>query len=98
MSAAERMGGGCSGWEYDPLFRMMGRETHWSASDPMGTETFIDLDEMGHDDLDDEVMLGSIRGNIVGIQYYSGTVGLLYLMDCCLCFIVYFVFITEHSP
>ncbi|OWF44406.1 Helicase-like transcription factor [Mizuhopecten yessoensis] len=31
-------------------------------------------DDMGHDDLDDEVLLGHLRGNIVGIQYYRGTV------------------------
>ena len=33
-----------------------------------------DEDEMGHDDLDDEVYFGQLRGNIVGIQYYRGTV------------------------
>nr|XP_022335215.1 helicase-like transcription factor [Crassostrea virginica] len=31
-------------------------------------------DELGHDDLDDEVLFGSIRGNIVGIRYYTGIV------------------------
>ena len=29
---------------------------------------------MGHDELDDEVCFGQLRGNIVGIQYYRGTV------------------------
>ncbi|XP_045179859.2 helicase-like transcription factor isoform X2 [Mercenaria mercenaria] len=33
-----------------------------------------DDDEMGRDDLDDEICFGSLRGNIVGLQYYSGTV------------------------
>jgi hypothetical protein len=33
-----------------------------------------DDDLMGHDDLDDEICFGHLRGNIVGIQYYSGTV------------------------
>ena len=36
-----------------------------------------DEDEMGHDDLDDEVYFGQLRGNIVGIQYYRGTVSSL---------------------
>ncbi|XP_071164923.1 helicase-like transcription factor [Mytilus edulis] len=40
-----------------------------SSSSPV-----IDLDEMGYDELDSEVLLGSIRGNIVGIQYYRGSV------------------------
>ncbi|XP_069104006.1 helicase-like transcription factor [Argopecten irradians] len=31
-------------------------------------------DDMGHSELDDEVLLGNLRGNIVGIQYYRGTV------------------------
>ncbi|XP_033759478.1 helicase-like transcription factor [Pecten maximus] len=31
-------------------------------------------DDMGQSDLDDEVLLGHLRGNIVGIQYYRGTV------------------------
>ena len=31
---------------------------------------------MGHDELDDEVCFGQLRGNIVGIQYYRGTVSM----------------------
>lgn len=33
--------------------------------------------EMGYDDLDDEVLFGSFRGNIVGIRYYFGIVSFL---------------------
>lgn len=32
---------------------------------------------MGYDDLDDEVLFGSFRGNIVGIRYYFGIVSFL---------------------
>ena len=68
MSAAENMYGiGSSRWDYDQVYRVPGFLSQ--MADPV-----IDLDEMGHDDLDDEVLLGSIRGNIVGIQYYRGTV------------------------
>lgn len=33
--------------------------------------------EMGYDDLDDEFLFGSFRGNIVGIRYYFGIVSFL---------------------
>lgn len=33
---------------------------------------------MGYDDLDDEVLFGSFRGNIVGIRYYFGIVSFLF--------------------
>ena len=81
MSATERMGG-YSGWEYDPLYRMANNLNHWQASSPsISTAPVIDLDEMGYDELDEEVMLGSIRGNIVGIQYYHGTVRKIRFLD-----------------
>lgn len=47
-------------YQYDP----------WNNSDSESDSE----GEMGHDDLDDEVLFGSLRGNIVGIRYYSGTV------------------------
>lgn len=50
-------------YQYDP----------WNNSDSESDSE----GEMGHDDLDDEVIFGSLRGNIVGIRYYSGTVSFL---------------------
>ncbi|KAK3589957.1 hypothetical protein CHS0354_034979 [Potamilus streckersoni] len=48
-----------------------------SSSTPSQND-IIDSDsgeeEMGDDDVDDEICFGTIRGNIVGIQYYRGTV------------------------
>ncbi|KAH3853554.1 hypothetical protein DPMN_096082 [Dreissena polymorpha] len=34
----------------------------------------IDDEDFGHDDLDDETCFGTLRGNIVGLQYYAGIV------------------------
>ncbi|XP_060598752.1 uncharacterized protein LOC132752443, partial [Ruditapes philippinarum] len=50
-------------------------------SQPHGSQSVMideddDDDLMGHDDLDDEICFGHLRGNIVGIQYYSGTVNM----------------------
>ena len=49
------------------------------GSQPQASQSSVmtddgDDNEMGHDDLDDEIFFGQLRGNIVGIQYYSGTV------------------------
>lgn len=42
----------------------------WNNSDL----EFDSESEMGYDDLDDEFLFGSFRGNIVGIRYYFGIV------------------------
>ncbi|XP_048732232.2 helicase-like transcription factor isoform X3 [Ostrea edulis] len=52
-------------WMYLPY-----RYDPWNKSD---SDSDME-DEMGHDDLDDEVLFGSLRGNIVGIRYYNGIV------------------------
>ena len=55
-----------------PWFRRQYRYDPWNDSD---ADSDLDTeDELGHDDLDDEVLFGSIRGNIVGIRYYTGIV------------------------
>jgi hypothetical protein len=52
-------------WMYLPY-----RYDPWNKSDSEPDSE----DEMGHDYLDDEVQFGSLRGNIVGIRYYTGIV------------------------
>lgn len=70
--------GGSSYMNYGDIGSCEGFLSCGGAGSSMGTSQMatpvIDLDEMGHDDLDEEVLLGSIRGNIVGIQYYRGSV------------------------
>ena len=55
-----------------PWFHRQYQFDPWNDSD---VDSDLDTeDELGHDDLDDEVLFGSIRGNIVGIRYYTGIV------------------------
>ncbi|XP_052276249.1 helicase-like transcription factor isoform X3 [Dreissena polymorpha] len=52
--------------------RMLGLGT--SAASTSQSMIEIDDEDFGHDDLDDETCFGTLRGNIVGLQYYAGIV------------------------
>ena len=47
-----------------------------------------DIGSVDDVDSDNEVLIGSMRGEIVGIQYYKGTVSIIHLTRVSLHFVV----------
>ncbi|KAL3846898.1 hypothetical protein ACJMK2_017850 [Sinanodonta woodiana] len=45
-----------------------------APSQNVTNHSYSDEDEMGDNDVDEEICFGTMQGNIVGIQYYRGTV------------------------